>query len=109
MEKITKAENDKIAVTDFTTAAETTAEGIKRTAIRNAEEIISHARVLHVEGKDEATRLMYESAGRYFVGKSQLIKKLEMAKIVHKNNAKSIVEANHQFVNVICDLAGIAP
>jgi regulator of protease activity HflC (stomatin/prohibitin superfamily) len=37
MNKIVKAENEKIAAIDFATAAETTADGVKRAAIKQAE------------------------------------------------------------------------
>jgi hypothetical protein len=43
------------------------------------------------------------------VGNSQLLKRLETAQFALQNNAKIIVPANQQLVNVIGDLAGIAP
>jgi hypothetical protein len=42
------------------------------------------------------------------VGNSQLLKRLETAQFALQNNAKIIVPANQQLVNVIGDLAGIA-
>jgi regulator of protease activity HflC (stomatin/prohibitin superfamily) len=39
MNKIVKAENEKIAAIDYATAAETTADGVKRASIKQAEGI----------------------------------------------------------------------
>lgn len=108
MNKIVKAENEKIAAIDFATAAETTADGIKRAEIKKAEGV-RQARILHAEGEAEAIRLVNEAADRYFVGNSQLLKRLETAQHALENNAKIIVPANQQLVNVIGDLAGIVP
>jgi regulator of protease activity HflC (stomatin/prohibitin superfamily) len=108
MNKIVKAENEKIAAVDFATAAETTADGIKRAEIKKAEGV-RQARILHAEGEAEAIRLVNEAADKYFVGNSQLLKRLETAQFALQNNAKIIVPANQQLVNVIGDLAGITP
>jgi len=107
MNKIVKAENEKIAAVDFATAAETTADGIKRAEIKKAEGV-RQARILSAEGEAEAIRLVNEAADRYFVGNSQLLKRLETAQFALQNNAKIIVPANQQLINVISDLAGIA-
>jgi len=107
MNKIVKAENEKIAAVDFATAAETTADGIKRAEIKKAEGV-RQARILHAEGEAEAIRLVNEAADKYFVGNSQLLKKLETAQFALQNNAKIIVPAGQQLVNVIGDLAGIS-
>jgi regulator of protease activity HflC (stomatin/prohibitin superfamily) len=106
MNKIVKAENEKIAAVDFATAAETTADGIKRAEIKKAEGV-KQARILHAEGEAEAIKLVNEAADKYFVGNSQILKKLETAQFALQNNAKIIVPANQQLVNVIGDLAGI--
>lgn len=106
MNKIVKAENEKIAAVDFATAAETTADGVKRAEIKKAEGV-RQARILHAEGEAEAIRLVNEAADKYFVGNSQLLKRLETAQFALENNTKIIVPANQQLVNVIGDLAGI--
>lgn len=106
MNKIVKAENEKIAAIDFATAAETTADGVKRSAIKQAEGV-KQARILHAEGEAEAIRLVNEAADKYFVGNSQLLKKLETAQAALENNAKIIIPANQQLVNIVGDLAGI--
>jgi len=108
MNKIVKAENEKIAAIDFATAAETTADGVKRAAIKQAEGV-RQARILSAEGEAEAIRLVNEAADKYFVGNSQLLKKLETVQASLQNNAKIIVPAGQQLVNIVGDLAGIAP
>lgn len=108
MNKIVKAENEKIAAIDFATAAETTADGTKRAAIKQAEGI-KQARILQAQGEAEAIQLVNEAANKYFVGNSQLLKRLETAQFALQNNAKIVVPANQSIVNLIGDLAGIVP
>jgi regulator of protease activity HflC (stomatin/prohibitin superfamily) len=108
MNKIVKAENEKIAAIDFATAAETTADGKKRAAIKEAEGI-RQARILQSEGEAEAIRLVNEAANKYFVGNAQLLKRLETVQTSLQNNAKVVVPANTELVNVIGDLAGVMP
>ena len=105
MNKIVKAENEKLAAVDFATAAETAADGKKRAAIKEAEGI-RQARILASEGEAEAIRLVNEAAEKYFVGNAQLMKRLETVQISLQNNAKIVVPANTELVNVIGDLAG---
>lgn len=107
MNKIVKAENEKIAAVDFATAAETTADGVKRAAIKQAEGV-RQARILQAQGEAEAIQLVNEAAEKYFVGNAQLLKRLETTQFALQNNAKIIVPANQQLVNVIGDLAGIS-
>ena len=108
MNKVVKAENEKIAAIDYATATETKADGEKRSKIKEAEGV-RQASILHAEGEAEAIRLVNEAADKYFVGNSQLLKRLETAQYALQNNAKIIVPANQQLVNVIGDLAGITP
>jgi len=108
MNKIVKAENEKIAAIDFATAAETTADGLKRAEIKKAEGI-RQARILQAEGEAEAIRLVNEAADRYFVGNAQMLRKLETVQASLKDNAKIVVPANQELINVIGDLAGVLP
>jgi regulator of protease activity HflC (stomatin/prohibitin superfamily) len=105
MNKIVKAENEKLAAVDFATAAETAADGKKRAAIKEAEGI-RQARILASEGEAEAIRLVNEAAEKYFVGNAQLLKRLETVQVSMQNNAKIVVPANTELVNVIGELAG---
>jgi len=108
MNKIVKAENEKIAAIDFATAAETTADGVKRAAIKQAEGV-RQARILQAQGEAEAIQLVNEAADKFFVGNSQLLKRLETVQFALQNNAKIVVPANQSIVNLIGDLAGIVP
>jgi regulator of protease activity HflC (stomatin/prohibitin superfamily) len=108
MNKIVKAENEKIAAIDYATAAETAADGEKRAAIKKAEGF-KQARILESEGQSEAIRLVNEAANKYFVGNAQLLKRLETMQSSLEKNTKIIVPANQELVNVIGEMAGIVP
>jgi regulator of protease activity HflC (stomatin/prohibitin superfamily) len=108
MNKIVKAENEKLAAVDYATAAETAADGEKRAAIKKAEGV-RQARILSAGGEAEAIRVVNEAAEKYFVGNAQLLKRLETAEAALKDNAKVIVPAGSDIVNVIGDLAGVLP
>jgi len=105
MNKIVKAENEKLAAVDFATAAETAADGKKRAAIKEAEGI-RQARILAAEGEAEAIRLVNEAANKFFIGNAQLLKRLETVQRSLEKNAKVVVPANAELVNVIGELAG---
>ena len=67
MNKIVKAENEKIAAIDYATATETKADGEKRAEIRRAEGI-KQAAILRAEGEAQAIQLVNEAAEKYFIG-----------------------------------------
>jgi regulator of protease activity HflC (stomatin/prohibitin superfamily) len=106
MNKVVKAENEKIAAVDFATARETEADGMRRAAIKQAEGV-KQAKILEAEGQAEAIRLVNEAAERYFVGNAQKLKALEVTQTSLMNNAKVVVPSGQQIVNVIGELAGI--
>ena len=108
MNKIVKAENEKIAAIDYATAVETVTDGEKRAAIKKAEGI-KQANILKAEGEAEAIRLVNDAANKYFVGNAQLLKQLETVQNSLQNNTKVVVPGNAQLVNVIGDLAGVLP
>ena len=108
MNKIVKAENEKISAIDYATAAETAADGEKRAAIKKAEGI-KQSQILRAEGEAEAIKLVNEAANKYFVGNAQILKKLETVQSSLEQNTKIIVPQNQDLVNVIGDLAGIVP
>jgi regulator of protease activity HflC (stomatin/prohibitin superfamily) len=108
MNKIVKAENEKISAIDYATAAETAADGEKRASIKAAEGI-KQSQILKAEGEAEAIRLVNEAANKYFVGNAQLLKKLETVQNSLMNNAKIVVPAESELVNVIGDLSGVLP
>ena len=108
MNKVVKAENEKIAAVDFATATETGADGQKRAEIKKAEGI-KQARILEAEGEAEAIRLVNEAAEKYFVGNAQVLRKLEAVEKSLSTNAKIVVPANTELVNVIGEMAGFLP
>jgi len=108
MNKVVKAENEKIAAIDFATATETAADGQKRAEIKKAEGI-KQAEILKAEGESQAIKLVNEAANQYFVGNAQLLKRLQVVESSLRNNAKIVVPSNSELVNVIGELAGVLP
>ncbi len=108
MNKIVKAENEKIAAIDFATATETRADGEKRAEIRKAEGI-KQAAILKAEGDAQAIALVNEAAEKYFVGNAQILRKIQMLETSLKDNAKIVVPAGSDLVNVLGDMAGMVP
>ncbi len=108
MNKVVKAENEKIAAIDYATATETVADGQKRSEIKKAEGV-KQANILTAQGEAEAIRLVNEAANQYFVGNAQLLRKLQTVETSLKDNAKIVVPSNSELVNVIGELAGVLP
>lgn len=105
MNKVVKAENEKIAAIDYATAKETGADGEKRANIKAAEGI-KQANILRAEGEAEAIRLVNEAAQKYFVGNAQLLRKLQAMETALEKNTKIVIPAGTELVNVIGELAG---
>src|SRR5271154_1064164 len=93
MNKIVKAENEKVAAVDFATAVETRADGEKRAEIKKAEGI-RQAKILEAEGEAQAIALVNEAAEKYFVGNAQTLRKLEALEKALGNNSKIIVPSD---------------
>jgi len=108
MNKIVKAENEKMAAIDYATAVETRADGEKRAEIKKAEGVKT-ARILHAEGEAQAIALVNEAAEKYFVGNAQLLRRIEAAEVALRDNAKIILPNDKDLVNVIGDMAGVLP
>lgn len=108
MNKVVKAENEKIAAIDFATAKETAADGDRRAEIKRAEGV-KQGRILQAQGEAEAIQLVNEAAEKYFVGNAQVLRKLETVENALRHNAKVVVPADGELVNVIGDLAGLTP
>ncbi len=108
MNKVVKAENEKIAAIDFATARETVADGEKRAKIKEAEGY-KQSKILHAEGDAESIKLVNEAADKYFVGNAQLLKKLETLEESLKDNAKIVIPTGSELVNVIGEMAGVLP
>ncbi len=108
MNKVVKAENEKVASLDFADAVERQADGVKRAEIKKAEGI-KQARILDAQGEAEAIRLVNEAANTYFVGNAQLLRKLEALEKSLSTNAKIVVPSGSEIVNVIGEMAGVLP
>jgi regulator of protease activity HflC (stomatin/prohibitin superfamily) len=108
MNKVVKAENEKISAIDFATARETVADGEKRAKIKEAEGI-KQSRILQAEGEAEAIKLVNEAADLYFIGNAQLLRKLEALESALSSNTKIVVPTGSELVNIIGDMAGILP
>lgn len=108
MNKIVKAENEKIAAIDFATATETKADGEKRAEIRRAEGIKQGA-ILRAEGEAQAIALVNEAAEKYFVGNAQLLRRIQAMETSLKDNSKIVVPTGSDLVNVLGEMAGILP
>ena len=105
MNKVVKAENEKIAALDLATAIETKADGERRAEIKKAEGIAAAIR-LKADADGDAIKTVNVAAEQYFTGNAQLLKKLETVAEALKDNSKFIVPADSDLVNVIGDLAG---
>lgn len=105
MNKVVKAENEKVAAIDFATATETMADGARRAEIKKAEGI-KRAKILEAEGEAQAIQLVNDAADKYFVGNAQLLRRLEMVEKSLALNTKIVIPAECELINVIGDLAG---
>ena len=108
MNKVVQAENEKVAAIDFATATETMADGARRAEIKKAEGV-RQAKILEAEGEAQAIKLVNEAADRYFVGNAQLLRRLMAVETALSANAKIVIPANTELVNVIGEMAGILP
>lgn len=108
MNKVVKAENEKIAAIDFASARETVADGEKRAKIKEAEGF-KQSKILTAEGEAEAIRLVNEAADKYFVGNAQLLRKLQAMESSLRENAKVVIPTGSELVNIIGEMAGVLP
>jgi regulator of protease activity HflC (stomatin/prohibitin superfamily) len=108
MNKIVKAENEKIAAVDYATAAETKADGEKRAEIRRAEGV-KQGQILRAEGEAQAIALVNEAAEKFFIGNAQILRKIQALETSLKDNSKIVVPIGSDLVNVLGEMAGIIP
>lgn len=108
MNKVVKAENEKIAAIDFATATETVADGERRAQIKKAEGL-KQSKILTAEGEAEAIRMINEAAEKYFVGNAQVLRKLQALENSLEKNTKIVVPGNTELINVISEMAGVLP
>lgn len=108
MNKVVKAENEKIAAVDFASARETVADGEKRAKIKEAEGF-KQEKILHAEGEAEAIKLVNLAAEEYFIGNAQILRKLEAMEKALEHNTKIVIPAGSEIVNIVGEMAGIVP
>jgi regulator of protease activity HflC (stomatin/prohibitin superfamily) len=108
MNKVVKAENEKIAAIDMASATETVADGVKRAKIKEAEGA-KQAKILQAEGEAEFIKLVNEAAEKYFIGNAQILRKLQAMETALQTNTKIVVPGGSDLVNVIGEMAGITP
>lgn len=108
MNKVVKAENEKIAAIDYASARETVADGEKRAKIKEAEGY-KQSKILHAEGEAEAIKLVNEAADKYFTGNAQLLRKLEALETSLSSNTKIVIPTGSELINVISEMAGVLP
>ena len=108
MNKVVKAENEKIAAVDFATAAETFADGARRAEIKKAEGV-RQAKILEAQGEAEAIMLVNEAAEKFFVGNAQILRKLQAVENALMHNSKIVVPSNAQLINMVGEMAGVIP
>ena len=108
MNRVVKAENEKVAAVDFATATETIADGARRAEIKKAEGV-KQAKILEAEGEAQAIQLVNEAADKFFVGNAQLLRRLITVETALATNTKIVVPMNTELVNIIGDMAGILP
>lgn len=108
MNRVVKAENEKVAAVDFATATETMADGARRAEIKKAEGV-KQAKILEAEGEAQAIQLVNQAADKYFVGNAQLLRRLVTVETALATNSKIVVPMNSQLVNIIGDMAGVLP
>jgi regulator of protease activity HflC (stomatin/prohibitin superfamily) len=119
MNKVVKAEQEKIAATDLATATEIEADGARRAEIKKAEGI-RQGLILKAEGEAQATimvadakaqeiKFVNEALVKYFKGEAQVYKKLEVTAESLKNGTKYVIDPKSNITNVMSDLAGVTP
>lgn len=118
MNKVVKAEQEKIAALDLATATETKADGARRAEIKKAEGV-KQALVLQADGEAEAIRkvadakafeikIVNDSIQKHFKNEAQDYKKLETAAESLRAGSKYVLDSRSNIMNVISDVAGTA-
>jgi regulator of protease activity HflC (stomatin/prohibitin superfamily) len=120
MNKVLKAENEKVAARDFATAKETEADGIRRSDIKIAEGR-KQAAILEAEGEALAiVKVALADADRiekvniaiqkFFKNEAQVYKKLETVERSLKDGTKYVIDPNTDITNVIAErMTGVIP
>lgn len=119
MNKVVKAEQEKISAKDIATAKETEADGFKRAEIKKAEgqkkydvliaEGMARAKVLVAEAEAKKIKLVNEALDKHFVGNAVEFVKLDTFQTAFKDTTKFVIDPNSNVVNVMSNMAGVVP
>jgi regulator of protease activity HflC (stomatin/prohibitin superfamily) len=116
MNKVVKAEQEKIAAKDLASAAEIKADGERRAEIQMAEGQ-KQGQILRAQGEAEAIKqvanakafeikIVNESLNLYFKDDAQIYKKLETVEESLRKGSKYVIDSKSNIMNVISDIAG---
>lgn len=116
MNKVVKAEQEKIAAQDLATAQETKADGERRALIKVAE-AKKQSEILEAEGKAQAierlakaeaerARIVNEALQKYFKNEAQTYKALETFRDAFAEGTKYVIDSKSNLVNVMSDMTG---
>jgi len=116
MNKVVKAEQEKIAAQDLATAQETKADGERRALIKVAE-AKKQSEILEAEGRAQAierlaeaeasrVRIVNEALQKYFKNEAQTYKALETFRDAFESGTKYVIDSKTNLVNVMSDMTG---
>lgn len=109
MNKVLKAENEKIAAVDYATAKETQADGERRAMVKTADGK-KQALILEATGQAEAIKKVNMAYQTYFKGQAEVYKKLDTIVQSLQHGTKYVIDPNTNIVNVIAEsMAGVTP
>ncbi len=105
MNKVLKAENEKIANKDYATAREVEADGIRRATIKEAE---GRAKAIELKADAEANAIkaVSQASEKYFKKRAERQKQLEVLETTMKDGTKWVLPADGGFLKLL-DLAKI--
>jgi regulator of protease activity HflC (stomatin/prohibitin superfamily) len=117
MNKVVKAEQEKIAANDLASAEEIKADGLRRAEIKKAEGV-KRSLILQAEGEADAIekvaeakafeiKQINESLNKYFRNDAQIYKKLETTEAALKTGTKLVLDSKSNIMNVISDVSGV--
>ncbi len=116
MNRVVKAEQEKIAAQDLATAQETRADGERRALIKVAE-ARKQSEILEAEGRGQAierladaeanrVRIVNEAIQKYFKNEAQTYKALETFRDAFAEGTKYVIDSKSNLINIMSDLSG---
>ncbi|MFT7616347.1 MAG: regulator of protease activity HflC (stomatin/prohibitin superfamily) [Candidatus Woesearchaeota archaeon] len=119
MNKVVKAEQEKIASNDLATAKEIEADGARRAEIKKAEGI-KRGLILNAEGEAESMikvanakakeiALVNDALNKHFKAQAQVYKKLEVTQESLRNGTKYVIDPKSNITNVMTEMSGVVP